>query len=229
MGKEIEKAANEQDISITNIFEIDNKLSLTENYDFDVAIDFSFPSSVLENVEKLAKLKKNIVLGTTGWNEHFELIKNIVEREEIGLVYSSNFSLGMQIFKQITKKAAELVNNFDDYDIFLQEIHHKRKKDSPSGTALNLADIIIEKVIRKEKIQKDTLARSIQSDELHVSSLRGGEITGTHTIFIDSSADTIELTHRAKNRSGFAKGAIYAAKWIYGKKGMFDFEGLFIS
>lgn len=223
MGKEIEKSALAKDFHLTNIFEIDTPLNENIIYDFDVAIDFSFPDSVLENVKKLGKLKKNIVLGTTGWKEYSEEIKKIVAGNGIGLVYGSNFSVGMNMFFKIVSSLSKMLNNHPGYDISVNEIHHTRKKDSPSGTALSIADIILKELGRKNKILDETSCGTIQPSALHVTSARVGEVTGTHTVYIDSPADTIELTHRAKNRSGFAEGALLAAEWINGKKGYFDF------
>lgn len=224
MGKEIESVAKHQNLIITNIFELSNPLTDSQNYEFDVAIDFSYPDSVLQNVRILSSLNKNIVIGTTGWLHHFEEISSIANENEIGLVYGSNFSIGMQMFFRIVAKASEMVNKADDYDVFMNEIHHLRKKDSPSGTALSLAKILLEQIDRKNKILDTKADGPIERDELHISSIRGGEISGTHTVYIDSLADTIELTHRAKNRTGFASGAVEAAKWINGRKGIYDFN-----
>ncbi len=224
MGKEIERIAHQQKLEITDIFDLDNPLSPEGNYNFDVAIDFTFPDSVLTNVQRLGKLKKNIVIGTTGWFQSINEIKKIAGSSGIGVVYGSNFSIGMQMFSRIVRKASMLANKIEDYDISLHEIHHNRKKDSPSGTALSLAEIILQEVERKKTILEDKSAGTIQTEQLHVSSMRLGEIAGTHTVYLDSFADTIELSHIAKNRSGFASGAITAAKWIHGRRGFFNFD-----
>jgi 4-hydroxy-tetrahydrodipicolinate reductase len=229
MGKEIETLAKEQNYNIGAIFDIDSPLSSAGNYNFDIAIDFSLPEAVVSNVEILTSKKKSIIIGTTGWYSKIDKIRQIVEESGIGLVYGSNFSVGMQIFFRIVRKAASLLNNTQDYDIMLHELHHHKKKDSPSGTALSLAKIIQEEFHSKSKLLIDTSHGKIEPDQLHVTSTRGGEITGTHTIYIDSIADTIELTHRAKNRSGFAMGALMAAKWLYGKSGFYDFNEVFES
>lgn len=227
MGKEIERIALEQNIEITDIFDIDAPISDTSKYNFDVAIDFSYPDAVLSNLSAVAKLNKNLVIGTTGWIQHIDKIKEIVENSQIGVIWGSNYSIGMQIFFQTVRQAAKLLNTTTDYDIMLSEMHHKRKIDSPSGTALTIGKIITEEYNSKENILVETSHKRINPNELHITSLRGGEIAGTHTVYIDSSADTIELTHRAKNRTGFAKGAILAAKWIHNKKGFYNFESLF--
>lgn len=227
MGKEIERLAGVKGISITNIFDINNPLTLSSPSNFDVAIDFSTPMAIAENVRILSMLKKDVVIGTTGWNNQFDEIKQLVEIKKIGLIYGSNYSVGMQMFFRVIRQAAKLINSIEDYDVFIHEVHHKLKIDSPSGTALSLGNIILEEVVRKQTIVSETMHGKSNYNDLHISSVRGGEVTGTHTVYIDSLADTIELTHRAKNREGFALGALEAARWIWNKKGMFDFTSVF--
>jgi 4-hydroxy-tetrahydrodipicolinate reductase len=227
MGRMIEALANVGNIQIGGIYDIDNPLSTSSEHDYDVAIDFSAPDSVLDNIKFLSGIGKNVVVGTTGWHDKLEEVREIVGKNKTGLVFGSNFSVGMNMMYSIIRTAAEKVNSFPEYDIMLNEIHHKRKKDSPSGTALSIASIITEEVNRKKRILGETIHGAIASDELHISSIRGGEIPGTHTVIIDSPADTIEITHRAKSREGFAAGALLAAKWIAGKTGFFEFSDIF--
>lgn len=227
MGKEIERIAIEKGILISTIFDINNPLSNSSPDNFDVAIDFSTPSAVVENVQCIAAMKKDIVIGTTGWTDGIKEINRCVDSNDIGAIYGSNFSIGMQMFFSIVRQAAKLTNSVDEYDIFLHEIHHKRKIDSPSGTALSLARIVLDEVGRKTSINSETMHGKINEDEFHISSVRGGDVTGTHTMYLDSFADMIELTHRAKNRGGFALGALEAAGWIWNKKGLFDFANVF--
>lgn len=226
MGKEIEKQAIDKNINITHIFDLDRTFSRDEKYDFDVAIEFTQPDSVIDNIKMLAEAGKNIVVGTTGWQSKTHEIKSIVKSNKIGLVWAPNFSIGMNIFFKIVQQSAFMFSDYEDYDIFLHELHHKRKKDSPSGTATALADIILRNNNHKREILTETSHKQIMPEQLHVSSTRGGEIFGTHTVYIDSLADTIELTHRARTRSGFALGAIKAAELIYGKQGFFEFSEL---
>ena len=226
MGKEIEKAAQKKGLIITDIFEVSEPINPNIKYDFDVAIDFSYPDSVIENVKTISELGKNIVLGTTGWLDYKAHIQEQVLNTDIGLIYDSNFSIGMNLFHKITAQAAKLINNFSDYDILLNEIHHKRKKDHPSGTALALAEIILENLERKYQIVEYLGDNSISNSALQISSMRVGDVPGTHTIIIDSYADTIELTHRAKNREGLAIGAVTAAIWICNKKGFYKFSDI---
>ncbi len=227
MGREVEKAAKEQDITVTNIFDIDSMIDTAKTYEFDIAIEFTHPDEVIENVRLLAGMGKSVVTGTTGWYGEKELMFSIIRNAGTGLVFGTNFSVGMQMFFRLTRFAAALMNRSDSYDIMLHEMHHHRKKDSPSGSAKKLADIILNEVDKKKHIFDDTAREKIHQEALHVSSTRGGEIFGRHTVYIDSLADTIELTHNAKNRKGFALGALEAAKWLHGKKGIYDFGEIF--
>ncbi len=224
MGKEIERLARQKNIIVTNIFDIDSPLEPEGNYDFDIAIDFSYPDAVINNLKMIAAMKKSMVIGTTGWYDDMDEAGRIVDDAGIGCVWGSNFSLGMQMFFRIIRQAARYMNKLDNYDIMLHEMHHARKKDIPSGTALTLADIILKEVDIKKNTAVQHNDGIIGPEALQVSSLRGGEITGRHTAYIDSYSDSIELTHRAKNRSGFATGALSAAVWLHGKAGFFEFN-----
>lgn len=232
MGHEIEKVAKAKGITIKSIIDPNieeaqykeiNEMSMK---DVDVCVDFTHPNCVVENIKKISKFKKNIVVGTTGWYDKLEEVKKIVKEEKIGLIWSGNFSLGVNIFFKIIENSAKLINNFDDYDVFVHEFHHNQKADSPSGTAVMIGKILLENIKRKNKIVSEELKRKILPNELHISSTRSGSIPGTHIIGFDSSADTIELKHTARNREGFALGAIKAAEWINGKKGFYDINDM---
>jgi 4-hydroxy-tetrahydrodipicolinate reductase len=151
-------------------------------------------------------------------------MKNVVLKNNSAMVYGSNFSVGAQMFFRIVSAAAALMNNFSDYDVAVHEIHHTLKKDAPSGTALTLVEKILSKVKRKTTVKLPTDISPIQKNELLVSSSRVGSVFGTHTVQFNSFADDVELTHRAHNRKGFALGAVLAAEWIQGKKGVFSVE-----
>lgn len=224
MGREIESIAKQKSLRIGGIYDIDSPLQQAKKLDFDVAIDFSLPEAAADNICFLAEQGKNTVVGTTGWYERLDEMKQIIEKAGTGLVWGSNFSIGMQVFFRIVRNAARLINKVDGYDIMAHEMHHSRKKDSPSGTARSLAEIIIEEFGSKEEAMFETAHGKINPEQIHVSSTRGGEITGRHTVYLDSHADTIELMHNAKNRSGFAAGAVEAALWIAGRKGFYDFR-----
>jgi 4-hydroxy-tetrahydrodipicolinate reductase len=236
MGHEVESRANAENIGIAAVIDPDDRDATSKEITaksmehVDVAIDFSTPSSVLTNVERLAALHKNVVVGTTGWYENMDRIKALVKKEKIGLIYSPNFSVGVNLFFQIVKRAAVLVDKFPGYDPYVYEIHHNQKTDAPGGTARVLGNIIIDNVKRKKKMVFERVAdRKIAPEELHVASIRAGYIPGIHVVGFDGAADTIELTHTARSRAGFAEGALMAAKWIHGKKGFYSMEDFIAS
>lgn len=193
----------------------------------DVVIDFTSPEVVLENIKKVASLGKNMVVGTTGWYEHMSEVEKIVKERGIGLIYAHNFSVGANIFFKIVAYASKLFAKFGGYDVYGLEVHHTGKKDSPSGTALRIAKEILDNFPSKKTVQVDKLDRQIKSDELHFASIRGGRNPGYHEVVFDSQADSVTLSHAAHNRTGFAKGAILAAEFIKGKKGIYNFDEVF--
>jgi len=175
----------------------------------DAAMEFSKPAAAVENLERLAGLGINVVTGTTGWFEQMERVRGAVERNGTALVWSPNFSTGVNIFSQIVAEAARLMANQAEYGAWAWEIHHAAKKDATSGTLLALV----------ERMKQGGYTRRID-----VSSSRAGAQPGTHEIGFDSPADTITIRHTARSREGFARGALSAARWIAGKKGVFDFR-----
>ncbi len=180
-----------------------------ENFrSIDVAIDFSIPSAVRRNVEGVAALGVNLALGTTGWLEHAAAVKAAVETHGIGLVWSPNYSVGVNAFFRLAAEAARLLAGQPEYGAWAWEIHHATKKDAPSGTLLKLV----------EEMKKAGYGRGID-----VSSNRAGAHPGTHEVGFDSAADTIVLRHTARSREGFARGALQAAQWVIGKKGFYEF------
>jgi len=176
-----------------------------------VAIDFSVAAAVPGNVRACAIAGVPLVEGTTGWYADFEKVREIANEANAALIYGANFSAGVQVYYRIAARAAELFRNLESYDAFIEEAHHKRKRDAPSGTAVKLRNIV-----------REGLGRDIP-----VSSTRAGYIPGTHRLGFDAVADQITLTHRARSREGFAAGALLAARWIVGRKGVFDFSEVF--
>jgi 4-hydroxy-tetrahydrodipicolinate reductase len=227
MGKEVEKAlllrGHTVAARIDPVQPADAK-SLTKEIASaaDVAIEFSTPDSALANAELYARFGLSAVVGTTGWHGKLEEMKTILAKSRIGFLYGSNFSVGAHMYFALVAAAAELACSSPEYDILGYEIHHKRKKDSPSGTALSIAKIITSQHDRQKKLVTEKLDRAIGKDELHFASVRGGEFPGTHTVLLDSLFDTIELTHTARSRGGFALGSVRAAEWLSGKKGIFE-------
>ena len=229
MGKLLESLAAANDIEVVAIIDpkLNNEISAETISEADVCIDFTLPSTAVDNAEKIAKLGKNLVIGTTGWLSELPKIREIATENKVGIIYGSNFSVGMNTFFHIVENAAKLANSLDKYDLFGYELHHNKKQDSPSGTAKTLTDIVLKNINRKEQAQFDKLDRKIQENEFHFASIRSGNIPGTHVIGFDSTADTIELKHTARNREGFAIGALKAANWINNKQGIYDFKNIF--
>ena len=233
MGKMIELALSGAERSLVNPAEF----KLTGKYDVinpvkehlkdkvDVAIEFSTPHSVLENIEFLASKSINIVCGTTGWYEKSDEVKKIVEKNNIGFIYASNFSVGVNIFFQTVKQTAELINKYKQYNISVEETHHTQKLDKPSGTAIRIAEYLLEKIQRKENITNDKT--DLSSAELNIVSKRIKNVVGNHKVIFTSEADSIILEHNANSRKGFAEGALLAAKFIHNKKGFYKFEDIF--
>ena len=189
----------------------------------DVVIDFSFPETVVSNIKKCFEWNLPVVVGTTGWYDHLEEVRELCAKKDQTLLFASNFSIGVNIFFEINKKLAQLMNNYKDYNVSIREIHHTEKLDAPSGTAIALANDIIRFLEHKEHWVK-SLAQT--DDELGIESLRVENVTGTHIITYESEIDSIEIKHNAKNRSGFALGAILAAEWIADKKGFYTFNDM---
>ena len=180
----------------------------------DVAIDFSIPDAVVENIERISALGVNIVVGTTGWFEQLDRVRCIVEKAGTGLVWSPNFSIGVNAFSRLVQEAARLMANESAYEAWAYEIHHSAKKDAPSGTLWKLVE---------------AMKKAGYSHKIDVSSSRAGAHPGTHEIGFDSAADTITLRHVARSREGFAQGALRAAGWLTGKKGFYEFSEIAFS
>ncbi len=192
----------------------------------DVSIDFTVPAIVLENIDSYVKYGINAVIGTTGWYEYLEEVKEKVEKSKIGLIWSGNFSIGVNLFFRIIKESSNLMKKFTSYDVMGYEIHHNRKKDSPSGTMNMIGDILLGSLENKKRIVTEKLDRKISDEEIHLASIRGGSVPGTHVVAFDSEVDSIELKHTARSRKGLAVGAIKAAEWINGKKGFYSIEDM---
>jgi 4-hydroxy-tetrahydrodipicolinate reductase len=216
MGRMIEKAAEARGIEVALKLDEFNNAKFegitAENFaGIDVAIDFSIPSAAVENILRIAALGVNLVVGTTGWQDHMSHVKSVVAGRGIGLVWSPNYSVGVNAFFRIVTEAAKLLETEPEYEAWAWEIHHGGKKDAPSGTLLKVID----------DMKKAGFARPID-----VGSNRAGSIAGTHEIGFDSPADTITLRHTARSREGFALGAVKAAEWIKGKQGFYEFSDI---
>ena len=232
MGKLIKQLARSRghsaDTTIDPTEEKASHLEITEDSvkNSDLAIEFTRPDAAVNNIKKLAKLGKNVVVGTTGWYDRMAEVKDYVESSGTGLIYGPNFSVGINAFLKIVEEASKLINKVPEYDAFGYELHHNKKSDSPSGTAKAIAETMLDRINRKKIINYDKIDGKIKPEELHYASVRAGSTPGTHIAAFDSEADTIELKHTARNRSGFAIGALIAAEWINGKKGFFEMNDM---
>jgi len=214
MGRLTEQLAPQYGGQVKLRLDIDNNANFEgltkENFrGIDAAVEFSTPATAPENIERLAQLGVNTVVGTTGWFGEIERAKKAVERAGSALVWSPNFSVGVSIFSQVVAEAAKRMARQPDYGAWAWEIHHATKKDAPSGTLLALVE---------------TMKQNGYTKPIDTSASRAGAHPGTHEIGFDSSADTITIRHTARSREGFARGALRAARWIVGKKGFFDFR-----
>jgi 4-hydroxy-tetrahydrodipicolinate reductase len=196
-------------------FEVVGRLDDTNNLggvgipsapDADVAVDFSVPSAVAENLPKLAARRMNVVIGTTGWHEHEASMQRIAKDAGIGVVAASNFSLGVALFQNLTEHAAKLFAPYPEFGAWIHEIHHSAKKDAPSGTAITL---------------QRTMESAGYAHAIDMASSRAGSVPGVHTIGFDGPYETITMTHANRDRAAFAQGALQAARWVHGKKGWF--------
>lgn len=225
MGKEIEKIARNRGHEISLIIDKDNHNDLNaENLtNIDVAIEFSRPESAVENYKMCFSNKVPVVSGTTGWLESLPEIISLCEVNKTGFFYASNFSLGVNLFFELNKKLAMLMNPFKEYSVRMNEIHHTRKLDAPSGTAITLAEGII---LNIDHITNWKNSEDVAQGELPIISYREGEVPGTHEVIYDSEIDTLSIKHEAKNRKGFALGAVLAAEFLKGKIGFYGMNDL---
>ncbi|MDR3147040.1 MAG: 4-hydroxy-tetrahydrodipicolinate reductase [Treponema sp.] len=197
----------------------------------DLALEFTGPGAALDNIKALAERRIPVVTGSTGWQDRLGEAEAAVEAAGSSLLWAPNFSLGVNLFYRIAACAAALMDKFPDYDVAGYEVHHNKKADSPSGTAKKLAELVIEGMSRKTTAVYETLNRPPKPEELHYASLRLGAVPGTHTLIFDSPADSIEITHRVRERDGLARGALLAARWLLRcdeagppRRGVFTFD-----
>ena len=183
----------------------------------DAIIDFTSPESVYGNIEKYASLSLPAVIGTTGWLERLEDAEKLVRANHSKLIFSGNFSIGVALFLEIVRKAGKLIDSVEQYDVAVREVHHRAKKDAPSGTALMTAECLLSEIERKKRIERYRDGQ-IAEDAIGITSERVGYVNGIHTVTIDGPDDTIEITHTARSRQGFASGAIKAAEWLLDQK-----------
>lgn len=227
---EIAKQQGHEIVSIVDPFSEDDKvtsrkLDVASLSKADVAIDFSHPVGIFENIKFYISNGIPCVIGTTGWYDREKELRNFAKNyPQSSLIFSGNFSIGVSLYREVVRLASSLFGKTGSYDVFMNEIHHRGKADSPSGTAKLIADVVEENFDSKDAVVTERLDRKRLDNEIHVSSTRGGWVPGTHTVVFDSPFDTIELVHRARTREGFATGAVLAASWIKNRKGFYTLD-----
>lgn len=239
MGQLIEKFCLKRGHEVVLTVDASNRDAITveDLKDADVAIDFSTPDAALSNISLCFEADLPIVVGTTGWYEHLQEVKEVCMEAEQALLYGSNFSIGVNVFFHVNRVLAKAMDPYKQYDAQIEEIHHIHKLDAPSGTAITIAEGILENSTSKSTWVNEVVGSSESGfvnkpEELLIESLRIEEVPGTHTVLYSSEVDQIEFKHTAHNREGFALGAVVAAEWLCGKKGfyqvteMFDFNGI---
>lgn len=212
MGRLVEEIAQQRGHTICATIRSTNSIDSKSLLDAEACIDFSHPDCVMEHIRQVTSLKKQLVVGTTGWYQHLPEVRALVQKHATGLFYAPNFSVGVNLFLQIIAHAAKLINQFEEYDVGIMESHHQHKVDAPSGTAKAIAQELLKGIKHKQ--------------DYPIASVRCGSIPGTHSVLFDSPNDTITLTHEARNREGFARGAVIAAEWLQNKTGLFTMNDL---
>lgn len=223
MGKAIEEIALKKGYEIILKITIDNTCDCTiENLQkADVAIEFTGPETAVENLKKCFEAGVPVVCGSTGWLQQMDEIKEYCQTKNGTLLYASNFSIGVNLFFELNTYLAKLMSNYTDYDVALKEVHHTEKKDAPSGTAITLAEQVLSNILSKHRWMNEP---SDKKEDLIITSERTNPAPGTHQVKYSSAIDDIEIVHTAHNRTGFAAGALKAAEFIVGKKGIFSMK-----
>jgi len=216
MGKEIEKVLVSRGHEISKVIDIENK---NEDFiDIEIAIIFSTPSSAVQNIKKCLINDIPVVCGTTGWLDNYEEIKMLCKKSNGTFLFSPNFSIGVNLFFKLNKYLSEIMSGFSDYSVKMKEIHHTKKIDKPSGTAIKLADPIVNNLsLNGWSLKKD-------KNKLEIQCERKDDVKGLHNVIYESEIDSISISHDAKSRKGFALGAVLCAEWIISKKGFFTME-----
>lgn len=225
MGKTIEGIARQRGHQIVATSSSSNPIQTIDFSTVDVAIEFTAPHLVVDHITHCVEANTPVVVGTTAWSAHLEKVKSLVEKNQGSLLFASNFSIGVNMFFDLNRRLAQLMNVQDSYTASIEEIHHLQKLDAPSGTAITLANDIISHADRFVRwVHKENETPQVQANEISLTSYREEGVPGTHKITYSSSIDTLEMTHVAHNRDGFALGAVVAAEWLFGKKGVYTMQ-----
>lgn len=228
MGQEVEAVAIERGHMVTARFDASRPLLAETRPEAlagaDVVVDFSAPDVALDHIHRYCLWGVDAVIGTTGWSDDAQRVRGWVQEGGNGLLVAANFSLGVALLARAMAAVMPLLDRLDEYDPSIHETHHARKVDSPSGTALRLADILLAGLSRKNRVQAEAVHGAIEPGALHVTSTRTGHVVGEHAVAFDGPADRIVFTHEARDRRAFAAGAVRAAEWLHGRAGLFTFD-----
>lgn len=229
MGSAVAEAARAADHTIGPTFNADRPLadaSAGALSGADVVVDFSLPSLALDHIAHYVQAGIPAVIGTTGWYDAMDAVEAQVQAHDAALLYAPNFSIGVAVLRRAVQSAGALMDALPDYDAFVHEVHHRKKVDSPSGTAQMLGETVLEALTRKTHIEPEAQHARIDPEALHVTSTRAGAVFGEHTVAFDSPYDQIRLSHEAKSRDGFAAGALAAAEWLPGRTGLYTLDDM---
>jgi 4-hydroxy-tetrahydrodipicolinate reductase len=224
MGKTLEQTALKRGHEVILRLDVNNPEDFARLHEADVAIEFTRPESAIKNLAQCFNQGVPVVCGTTGWLDSYDAVVAQCSKDDGTFFYASNYSIGVNIFFEINRRLASMMNGYDMYDVKMEEIHHTQKLDAPSGTAITLAQGIIENIERKTNWLCDTEGGDEKS--INITAKRIDPAPGTHIVTYDSPIDSIEITHTAHSREGFATGAIVAAEWLLGKKGVFSMKDM---
>ena len=230
MGQAVEAVAAERGHTVTARFDAEAPLLDARDDSAlngaEVVVDFSVPDVALDQIHRYAFWGVDAVVGTTGWTDSLDAVREWVDEGQSGLLWAPNFSLGLALVSRAIAGMLPLLDRLDEYDVAVHEAHHTGKLDSPSGTALRLAEELLVGLGRKSRVEPETQHGAIEADALHVTSQRVGRVLGEHTVTLDSEVDRIEITHSAKSRRAFALGAVRAAEWVRGRQGLFTLDDM---
>lgn len=231
MGTAVGELARERGHDVVDRFDEDRMLPAEgpPAGSIDVFVDFTLPDVVLENIDRYTRWGIPAVVGTTGWYDDLDAVREMVDERGAALLYAPNFSIGVSLLARAVRSLTPLLDALPEYDAFIHEVHHVNKVDSPSGTALMLAEILIDGLERKTRVETETQHRRIDAEALHVTASRAGGVIGKHDITLDSPFDELTLSHHAKNRKGFAFGAVKSAEWLLeGRRGLFTLDDVLV-
>jgi len=227
MGQAVAREAEAESHEVVARFHSDQPFlnaSRSAVRDADMAVDFSRPELAVPHLRRCCEWQVPLVMGTTGWYDALDEVQALVRKHDASVLYAPNFSIGIAVLSRALDHVTRLMDELDDYDAFVQELHHTKKADSPSGTAQMLAKQIVDGLDRKDHVEPETQHQRIDPSAVHVSSTRAGTAFGEHTVGFDSPFDRVALRHRAKNRRGFAAGVLRAAEWLSGRTGLFTLD-----